>query len=72
MPDPTKADPTKHVETHAEGASARAAGKSGNATRRDVLKAAGAVVAGHLAAGPLVTLRAQTAQAVSPEFFTAE
>jgi hypothetical protein len=37
-----------------------------------VLKAAGAVVASQLAAGPLVALRAQTSQTASPEFFSAQ
>ncbi|MEX2299846.1 MAG: gluconate 2-dehydrogenase subunit 3 family protein [Bryobacterales bacterium] len=65
MPDP------KHEQPRAGGEDKRAATGS-SATRRDVLKAAGAVVAGQLAAGPLVTLRAQSAQTASPEFFTAE
>jgi hypothetical protein len=65
MPDP------KHEQPRAGGEGQRAATGS-SATRRDVLKAAGAVVAGQLAAGPLVALRAQTAQTASPEFFTAE
>jgi hypothetical protein len=65
MADPTKEQP----RTGSEGARAAATDNSGSATRRDVLKAAGAVVAGKLVAGQLVALRAQTA---SPEYFTAE
>lgn len=54
--------------THGEKQSG--SGRAGNSTRRDVLKAAGAVVGGQLVAGRFVPARAQAPATAASKFFT--